>query len=615
MCGIVGSIQRAELTNLSSALRAMAHRGPDASQQWSEVLDGVAITLGHARLSILDLTAAANQPFHSADGRYVIVFNGEIYNHAELRERLSARGVRCRTRSDTEVLLAAFIEWGLDCLPMLDGMFAFAVLDRARRELFAARDFFGIKPFYYCTADNGGFAFASEIRALEAAVGRRFRPDADSYAEFLLNGFLYEPNTGLTGVMKLPPAGWLRLNIATNRVEQGLHGDPLSDRPAGEGGIERLLRRSMELQVEADVPVGVFFSGGIDSTVLLAEAPHPVQAVFVDYSAETHHADREFAERAAHELGVPLCIVSHAPALTDGADSILAEFAGVARGTEEPISDYTYAATELLSKVAREQGLKVMLSGMGGDELFAGYPRYVAARHWNMLRLASPLLPVAHAVLKSKAAWSKRIDRLSSFADAQGFVQAYTQLVGYFSTTEVARLLGREAGVESFFERLDSIDRPARRLSLLKRSMHLDRFGFLAHNLCVTDRASMAHGLEVRVPLMTREIAGWAFHADDRDLLVRGVGKKPLKDVLSRRVSRQIRERPKVGFNPPIDGKIAVIGQSRLLDLLVCGRLRGVMDTSLVAQWIDEHFSQRRNHSYRLWQLCYFAMWLEEHEC
>lgn len=608
MCGIAGYSGRGTGFDIEAAISAMKHRGPDARGLWrDERGDGTRTAFGHARLSIIDLSDAANQPFVDADGERVIVFNGEIYNHNAMRDELRALGARFRTRSDTEVLLHAWAHWGEGCLPKLDGMFAFVVHDRRDGSLVMARDPYGIKPLYYRADPHDGLAFASEIRALAALTGRHFEPDPDCFAEFLLNGFLYEPTTGLLGVSKLPPGGIARWRPGAPALEVRRWDDPLR---AAHGDVEEAIRRAVALQQLADVRVGLFFSGGIDSTVLALAGESPPEALFVDYDGTSGGGDAPFARDIASRIGLQLKVVSLSSE-RGGTESVLEEFRRVASGTEEPISDYTYVAAEAIAREARATGCKVMLSGMGGDELFAGYPRHRAVAYASLYRGVAGFARPFAGVLRQRPGLAKKLDRFMRFATTDDFGLAYTSLIGYFGEDEVAALLGTRAGIDRFAARLDAIDRPHRHLSPLQRAMQLDRLGFLAHNLTVTDRSSMAQSIEVRVPLLTPELGALSAGLPDRLLLDLRHAKKPLRAIMLSRLPRDVVDRRKVGFNPPLDGRIAGIGRDRLRAELRGSRLRDVVDMKRVDALVTEHFQGTANHAYRLWQLIYFGYWLD----
>jgi asparagine synthase (glutamine-hydrolysing) len=608
MCGIAGHAGSRGGVDVEAAIGAMRHRGPDARGFWREVrADGTATAFGHARLSIVDLSDAANQPFVDDDGDRVIVFNGEIYNHVALRDELRALGHVFRTRSDTEVLLRAWTQWGEGCLPRLDGMFAFAIHDRRDGSVALARDSYGIKPLYWSVDAGGGLAFASEVRGLAVLLARRFEPDPACFAEFLLNGFLYEPSTGLLGVHKLPPGGVARWSPGCGGLEPRRWDDP---RRRERGAIDAAIRRAVGLQLLADVRVGLFFSGGVDSTVLALAAATPPEALFVDYDASAGAGDAPFAREIAARIGLPLKVVTLSSE-RGNADHVLEEFRRVAAGTEEPISDYTYVAAEAIAREARATGCKVMLSGMGGDELFGGYPRHRAVAYASMFRGAARLARPFAPALRRTPGLAKKLDRFLRFAGTDDFGLAYTSLVGYFGDDEVAALLGDRAGIEGFASRLDAIDRPSRSLSPLHRAMQLDRAGFLAHNLTVTDRSSMAQSIEVRVPLLTPELGALSAGLGDADLLDLRHGKKPLRAMMLDRLPRAVVDRRKIGFNPPLDARIATVGADRLRAELRTSALGSVVDLARVDRLVSEHFAGEANHAYRLWQLVYFGFWLD----
>lgn len=610
MCGIVGRIARQPIASLDPALKAMAHRGPDAQHEVHFQTAGMHVQLGHRRLSIVDLSAAADQPFSSEDLQSTLVFNGEIYNHNHLRRQLQARGIPFRTRSDTEVLLQGLGSDGLRLLPQLNGMFAFANVDKRTGTLILARDPFGIKPLYVGRLSDGGLAFASEIRAMAWVLDRPVAPDPSCFAEFLLNGFLYEPRSGFLGIEKVPPGHALVVDLQTMEIRRHQYFAPESN-VSRSGSIRELIDSQLKLEVEADVPVGVFFSGGIDSSVAAAGAPRSVAAFFVNYG-NGPKGDAEAANEVAHQLKLHLRTATHRDSDVT-AESVLAEFQGVANGTEEPISDYTFAATRIISRAAREAGFKVMLSGMGGDELFAGYPRYRAARSWRALhRLRGPLA-IAALGLRRTQRWGKRADRLAWFSQAKEFGPAYTSLIGYFSTDEVANLLGSNQHVEVFFDHCRALLKPVEGESLLVQAMHLDRHGFLSHNLTVTDRASMLESIEVRVPLLSVDIHAHARSLPDDALLNRSEGKIPLKHYLLAHLSKDLIYRPKVGFNPPLDKRISALGAERCQAILTNGPAAAHLDIGPVRKWIAEHFSGRGDHTYRIWQLLYFNFWLQGH--
>lgn len=612
MCGIAGYVGVRDNHNLELALDRMRHRGPDGRGALVTECQNFRVGLGHVRLSILDLTEAASQPFHSEDDRYVVVFNGEIYNHESLRRQLASQEHRFRSRSDTEVLLTAYREWGCDCARRFEGMFAFALLDKVRATVVFCRDPLGIKPLYLMGSPHDGeLVFASEIRGIRALAGTRLEPDGAAFGEFLLNGFLYEPQTGFRSVSKLGPGEMLEVSLLSGEMRRWAYHDPLAE-PA-QRDFDTLISESMHLQSLADVRVGLFFSGGVDSSVLAAASDQPLVGLHALYQDRAGNAlgDSAYVGEIASALGLAVEDVAHAPG-DRSVEEIVGEFRAVARGTEEPISDYTYAASEMISRSARERGFKVMLSGMGGDELFGGYPRYVPVRYGRWFRALGKTLSLAAPLLRRVPRFAKRSDRLVGFGTEPDFAMAYTRLVGYFSADEVTSMLGDALGVDRFRHRMETLLTPVQKLSPLKQAMYLDRFGFLAHNLSVTDKSSMAQSIEVRVPLMSNDLAALGIALSDSELLTARETKLPLRGYLARHLPAHLVRRPKVGFNPPLDDKIALLGESVISDLLCSSRLKGVVDPAFSRLLVRQHFSGAKNNTYRLWQLLYFSLWLEE---
>ncbi|WP_084199102.1 asparagine synthase (glutamine-hydrolyzing) [Noviherbaspirillum autotrophicum] len=609
MCGINGLISTGDLNGLEESLQIMRHRGPNATGIWRGKSGGFNVGLGHLRLSIIDLSAAANQPFLAGDGQTILVYNGEIYNYRALREELRKHGCHFSTESDTEVLLQAYLIWGIDCVRRFDGMFAFAVFDGRRNELSIARDPLGIKPLYVWTNDSKRVAFASEIRGIRALAGIPMEPDESTYAEFLLNGWLYEPKTGFKNVEKLMPGEYRTFDLNTGTVRKEMYYCPLQ-RAAPSRDFVELLNESVELQRVADVKVGLFFSGGLDSSVLAA-ASGPLEGLFVEYAGDAADAsDAAFAHEIAKMLKLPVKTVCHDP-ISDGPDAILADFRNVAANTEELIADYTYSASSLLSADARASGYTVMLSGMGGDELFAGYPRYKLARYRQLFYGLSPLFKVGAFALRRHPSLEKKIERLLRFSEEGRFIRAYTSLIGYLSEVEVSTLMGKFDACEPFWHWCETMGKRIGHLSHMKQAMYLDRYGFLAHNLMVTDKSSMQQSIEMRVPIMSNELAELGFAMNDAELLSYSEGKKPLRRFLEHSLPARLINRPKIGFNPPLDGKIRALGKDLISDIFRNGPLSEVLDANVACRIVDAHFNNAGNQTYKIWQMLYFNFWLE----
>jgi asparagine synthase (glutamine-hydrolysing) len=487
-------------------------------------------------------------------------------------------------------------------------MYAFALLDIERKELHLARDPLGIKPLYVASDENALIVFASEIRGLRPLLRTKIEPDPTTFPEFLLNGFLYEPNTGLKGVRKIMPGELRSIDLMTGSVNRTIYYDPLT-RVRPEESFEELLLDSARVQSVADVKLGLFFSGGLDSTVV-ASACQSVEGLFVNYD-EAGFGDQTYAREIAARLRLRTTEFRHNPERS-GVDAIVEDFRHVARHTEELISDYTYSASALLSAAARRMGYKVMLSGMGGDELFAGYPRHMLARYQMIVHAAAAALKVGSPVLRRHPSMAKKVDRLLRFSSEGNFARAYTNLIGYFSESEVCALLGQRWACESFWGWTESVSERVKHLSPLKQAMYLDRFGFLAHNLMVIDKSSMANSIEVRVPLMSTPLADFGFGLEEREIINHVGGKKPIRSFLKKHLPKRLIDRPKAGFNPPLDGKINSLGRQEISAIMRKGAASDVVDSTYVERLLEAHFGGQSNQTYKIWQLLYFNFWLEQ---
>ena len=606
MCGLVGIVSKSPSNYIDPAIIAMKHRGPDAQGKLISKLGDKYISLGHTRLSIIDLDKKANQPFVEED--IVIIFNGEIYNYKSLRSSEDFSTFTFKTKSDTEVILAGYKIFGTEIFSKLNGMFSIAILDKSRKKIILARDPFGIKPLYYTNFKKEEFFFASEIKALSIACHKNFTPNSNEIAEFLLNGFLYEPKTGLSGVEKVKPGEFMELDLLTMNIKRKVYHDPLKSNFDYSRDFNFNLMKEVNLQSGADVPVGIFFSGGVDSSALAIAAKKKLNAFFVEYKPRLN--DSNYAANIANFLNLKLSVIEHSD-LNKSKEMILRELYSVAQGAEEPISNYTYMSTRVLSKHAKNAGYKVMLSGMGADEIFGGYPRYLAARYWNLARKYNTGIRLASNLLSFNKKWHKKVNRLKSFSKSENFAMAYTNLVGYFSEDEVFALLDSKAGIDKYLNDIEELMLPVKHKSFLRQAMYLDRFGYLSQNLTYTDKASMAEGLEIRVPFLSPSLESYANDADDSDLMIAKRGKLPLIIYCETHLPKKLTNRPKVGFNPPLDEKINYLGFDFIKDILFTGKLKNYINIEIALIWLKEHFYGNQNHTYRLWQLIYLNLWLD----
>jgi asparagine synthase (glutamine-hydrolysing) len=595
----------------------LRHRGPDAGAWWA---DGP-FFLGHLRLAVIGL-ATGGQPMATADGALVVVFNGEIYNHPELRAELEARGHAFRTASDTEVLLHGYREWGTDLPARLTGMFAFALADRRRGELFLARDRVGEKPLFLLRTP-GGLAFASELRPLAALPDVPRRLDLAALAGYLLLNYVPGGRSLLAGVERLPPGTWRLYGAGGERggtfwQPPGAADASLEAAPAEEVLAECRARldRAVRLNLRSDVPVGIFLSGGMDSSLLAESAMRQGRlnrAYCLDF-AEATHSEYGAAERVAKRLGLPLERVR----LTADA---LADFPRLVEHADDPLADSSALAVYTLARHAARAN-KVVLGGDGGDELFGGYLTYAASRlHARWLaplpragrRLAARLgraLPTA----ESKVALSYKLWRFLRALDLDTGPAHFTWN-GTWLPHEAARLARpgplRDA-VGATLGELAGRHGLARGPSLfdLQRA---DVREYLPNDILTkSDRMSMAHGLEVRAPFVEHGLAAWALRLPERFKIGPGGQLKwVLRELARRTFGPEIANRPKQGFSIPVHAWLRGPGAAPVRDLLAPAAVArlGVLDPAAVGRALDDHLTGRRSYGFELWGLAVLVAW------
>lgn len=569
MCGIAGYVGGVEQGLAEKMNRVQRHRGPDGMGVFED--PAAEIVLAHTRLAILDLSAAAEQPMHSPDGRYVLVFNGEIYNFRELRSFLQQRGHFFVSTGDTEVILHGVMEEGCDFLPRLNGMFALAIWDRRNRELVLARDPLGVKPIYYATPKPCTLLFASEIKALCAHSAMRREPDFEVLQQHLAYCHSASDRTALKGVRRLEPGSLLRWRSHSRSHETArFHAWPAGQPEDGQkddagGPLRELIRAGVARQMVSDVPLGVLLSGGLDSSFIGAIAARvsgrQLQCYTTTYSSKGRqldpaHEDLRYARLMARELGTELREIELEPKVAELWPRLIWHL-------DEPIADPAAIASYLLCQLARSVGTKVLLSGQGGDELFCGYPRYWAMRRSHGLRKipkrfreaiasAARCLPAAHT--GDLGAFFRRLRRgLAGLAETPA-----RQFLGFCAHTEeheIDKVLSpafhHEVQGRSFADdclrRMELLD-----LQGLQSFRARDLSTYLPnHNLLYTDKTAMAVSVEGRVPLLDLEVAAQSLRYPD-DCLVSG----PETKVILRRAARgivpeTIIRRSKAGFGAP----------------------------------------------------------------
>jgi len=612
MCGIAGFLRiTGEIPGEESLARvrdAMRHRGPDGAGIYLSPDRSAALV--HRRLAVIDLTETGHQPMSSPDGRFHIAYNGEVYNFPEIREELSRLGYSFRGSSDTEVILSAYREWGPDCILRFNGMFAFAVWDDHLRRLFLARDRLGVKPLYYMEGP-GVFAFASELNALGSLPFFPRRIDPSALRFYFLFGYVPSPLAIWESTCKLPPGH--RMTVDRSGISIERYWDPLA-RPAQTRGespervaeLERLLDSSVRYRMLSDVPVGAFLSGGIDSStvvaVMQAASSGPVETFSVGIREKGDEAP--FAREVAAALGTKHheFYVEPSEAFSEGA-RLLGEL-------DEPFADASLIPTALVSRLARTR-VTVSLSGDGGDELFSGYPRYRWARRERPLsRIPRPArLGVASLLQGIPRGRAAKTAQALRFHGGNDF---YLHAVG----------VGRPWQIEAMFG--DSPDPGCLPFGdALRRTAGLDpRVRFAAVDLATylpddiltkLDRASMAHSLEARVPLLDYRIVEWAMSLSPEERWKGSVQKRILRKVLARRLPRSLFDRPKRGFTIPVAEWLRSVGRERLAAAVERPLLPGLTEGGrrLLRGLEREHAGGRADHSQLLWALLAWRWWAE----
>ena len=626
MCGIVGQWRmQSDPVPIEAALSEIAHRGPDGSGVWTNG----EVHLGHARLAILELSEAGAQPMSSDDGQVVITYNGEIYNFAELRQVLEATGVRFYGGSDTEVLLRLYEAEGMAMLPKLNGMFAFAVFDGRSGDLFVVRDGFGVKPLYY-SEQSEGFSFCSEIKGLLpllADVG-----DLDSSALLRYLTFLWCPGVGtpLKQVRKLAPGEWLRVRSGRVVERQQWYVQPLlrtypsaMSKLQAAPQVASALRRAVHRQLVADVPVGAFLSGGLDSSAVVAFAREQTPGIrcFTIATPDGRDPgdpdDLPYARRVAEHLDVRLDVVE-----VDAA-RMAACVEKLVWHLDEPLADPAPLNVLFISQLARDAGIKVLLSGTGGDDLFTGYRRHRAVsleRWWRWLpRSGRAMLERLPSKVRQQSPLGRRLAKAFRGASLDGD----RALAGYFmwgGPEELAALLHPDLRAElgdtpveqPMLEFLNGMPpgRPA-----LDRMLALEQRFFLGdHNLIYTDKMSMAAGVEVRVPFLDMELAEFAASIPV-SLKQRGsVGKSILKSAMEPYLPHDVIYRPKTGFGAPLRRWLKNELRELLRDLLSehSIKMRGLFDAGAVQALIRDTESGRRDGTYPLFALMCIEIWCRQ---
>ncbi len=621
MCGICGVVARNGIRPVTeSLLRHMndtiQHRGPDDAGYYLDEQAGLAMR----RLSIVDLSTG-DQPIPNEDQTVWIVYNGEIYNHQEVRRRLEQKGHQFKTQSDTEVIVHAYEEYGDDCVQHLNGMFGFAIWDTVRRRLLLARDRIGIKPlYYYLSLDH--FVFGSELKSVIAHPDVPREIDFSAMDQFLTLEYIPSPRTIFQNVHKLPSGHRLILENGIARVEQYWNVETQEMPKGDEACIEaltELIRDAVKIRLMADVPLGAFLSGGIDSSAIVSFmselSSDPVRTFSIGFGDPTYN-ELPFARMVAEQFGTN----HHEEHLNADINEMVMRLVS---HFDEPFGDFSIFPTFLVSEMARKF-VKVSLSGDGGDEIFAGYDTYVAQgldqRVYGRLPrwVRQKMMPGLLSLIPPQSAKKGMINKAKRFVEGGALPSAWqhTRWMMFMNQQDKSALYtpdvraainGDSPGalMEHYFQEAANSDR-------LAQQQYVDVKTYMVDNILVkVDRMSMATSLEARVPLLDHRVVEFGLNLPPHLKLHGNETKVILRRIMADRLPKAVLEKPKEGFSIPLKHWLRNDLRPLLSDLLSPGvvRNRGYFDPNTVSRWIGEHMTREANHSHRLWALMVFELW------
>lgn len=628
MCGIAGIFHLTDSGQIDANIMAamndrQIHRGPDAGDYFFDP----GIALAHRRLSIIDLEGSP-QPMMSADKRACVVFNGEIYNFKALHEELSAKGYVFNTHGDTETILNAWLEWGEDCVHKLRGMFAFAIWDRQKQCVFIARDRLGIKPFFYSLLPSGELLFGSELKVITAHPQFDKTLRNTTIEDYFSLGYIPEPNTIYQHAFKLPPGHTLLLEKGNPALPEPKeywdvpvgYETPLSQQEIDEQLIERL-KEAVDIRMVADVPLGSFLSGGVDSSAVVAMMSQlqddPVNTCAIGFDVKAFN-ETEFAKSVADRYQT-----NHRVETVSSNDFDLVD--KLAHLYDEPYADSSAIPTYRVCELARKH-VTVALSGDGGDELFAGYSRYRMHQGEEKIRNLLPLglrRPVFGPLgkLYPKMDWAPRVFRAKTTFQSMAMdtVEGYHNTMSILRADERAKLFSSDykaslqgySSLEIFRKYGDKV----KHLDETKIAQYIDMKTYLVGDILTkVDRASMAHSLEVRVPIIDHKFVEWAFNVPTDKNLLNGVGKLSFKKSLEPHLPHDVLYRKKMGFAVPLANWFRGPLKERLYDGVLSRQMQesGYFDAKRLQRLIDDHISGRRDNSASLWTLLMFESFLRQ---
>ncbi|RKZ58338.1 MAG: asparagine synthase (glutamine-hydrolyzing) [Candidatus Parabeggiatoa sp. nov. 3] len=609
MCGILGQINRSEKVDagsFSAMLETLASRGPD--QTGVHIEDNLA--LGHKRLSIIETSEVGKQPFYSQDKKVILIFNGEIYNYKTLRKKLA---YRCQTKTDTEVLLNAYLAYGQKATEHIEGMFSYAVFDKRTQLITLARDHFGKKPLYYYLDDNL-FCFASEIKALllNPYLRKRLEISQSSLIKYLFYGYIPSPNSIFTHINKLEPATTFQFDIQQWQIKNKFRYwqlekiQPVINLSDNDilATTEELFDQAVSKRLMADVPLGLFLSGGVDSTLVASKiakyAPNS-QAFTVRYKDYQKIDESHYAKRVANQLGLNFQAGDFENSL------VFDNFVEILDYLDEPMADIAIVPLYFIAKFARDK-ITVVLSGDGGDELFGGYSKYQAQAFIENHAYLGYFAAIAKRVFSKSSPFYKLFDSYQLSFAARQFIFGS----GSFAPNEVAMLLNKQINLDQVFEEALDYAGKCGNLDALNKSMFLDCAIQLPDWYCVKgDRATMAASMEMRCPFLDKALAEFAFSLAGKHKIKSREGKLILKNIASKHVDRDIIYRAKRGFVVPFDHWIknelkALFAEYLFLD-------NGYFENTMVQSLFQDHLAGKADNQFKLLRIFNFNYWYEKY--
>lgn len=624
MCGISGFIN----STYQLDVNIIDHRGPDSSG----MVSFENVQLGHTRLSILDLSENAAQPMESADGRYVLVFNGELYNHIDVREELVRRNYDFRSSSDTETLLNAFIEFGKDCTTMFNGIFSFAILDRHDRTLFMARDRFGVKPFYYFFKNNT-FGFASEVKSLMPLTHDLTDIDENGVLNYIR--YLWSPgeSTVLKDVKKLLPGHSIFIDFKQPKLSLDIekwyfskfNGTYLyNNEEAAIDVLDDLLKSAVKRQLLSDVPVGFFLSGGLDSSLLVAMAkeliPNKKLQCFTistsNYSMEDEgfSSDLQYAQMVAKYLDVDLEVI-------ESESDIVNDFDHMIWHLDEPQADPSPLQVGQICKRAREMGFKVLIGGTAGDDIFSGYRRHIAYQKFQKLQVfpLQGLSKLFRKLIKPNSSMKRRLSKLflSLSYPRKYWIYSFFEWIPYTRAKKLlnsdfqSRLIDKNKFLP--FEKILADIKEEK--NSLNQQLYLEQNSFLVdHNLNYTDKMGMAYGVEIRVPYLDNDLVEFAEKLNPSLKLKKDVTKYLLRKVAERYLPNDVIYRPKTGFGAPVrkwmTNDLRDFVDERLNEDKITKQ--GIFNNKEIKKLITDNQKSKIDASYSIWALVSFQSWYDQ---